>query len=40
MALERIWLDWQSRNLIQPKWLPLGVNQAVQQILTNIDLKS
>ncbi len=40
MALERIWLDWQSCNLIQPEWLPLGVDQAVQQILTNIDLKS
>jgi hypothetical protein len=40
MALERIWLDWQSHNLIQPKWAPLGVDQAVQQILTNIDLKS
>jgi len=40
IALERIWLDWQSRNLIQPKWLPLGVDQAVQKILINIDLKS
>ncbi|MBU3568096.1 glycosyltransferase [Polynucleobacter alcilacus] len=36
MALERIWLDWQARSLIEPKWLPLGVDQAVQQILTEI----
>ena len=40
MAFERIWLDWQARNLIEPKWLPLGVGQAVQQIMTKIDLKS
>ena len=36
MALERIWLDWQQRRLIEPKWLPMGVNQAVQQILREI----
>ena len=39
MALERIWLDWQARTLIEPKWLPLGVDQAVQQILTEIQWK-
>ncbi len=39
MALERIWLDWQERRLIEPKWLPLGVNQAVEQILTEIKYK-
>ncbi|MBU3546653.1 glycosyltransferase [Polynucleobacter sp. MWH-Jannik1A5] len=39
MALERIWLDWQERRLIEPKWLPLGVNQAVAQILTEIQYK-
>ena len=39
MALERIWLDWQARSLIEPKWLPLGVDQAVQQILTEIQWK-
>ena len=39
MALERIWLDWQERRLPEPKWLPLGVNQAVEQILTEIKYK-
>lgn len=39
MALERIWLDWQERRLIEPKWLPLGVNQAVEQILNEIKYK-
>ena len=32
-ALERIWLDWQARNLIQPKWMPIGVAQAAKMIL-------
>jgi hypothetical protein len=36
MALERIWLDWQQHRLIEPKWLPMGVDQAVQQILREI----
>jgi len=39
MALERIWLDWQGRRLIEPKWLPLGVDQAVEQILAEIKYK-
>jgi len=39
MALERIWLDWQERRLIEPKWLPMGVDQAVQQILKEIHWK-
>lgn len=39
MALERIWLDWRERRLIEPKWLPLGVDQAVEQILTEIKYK-
>jgi glycosyltransferase involved in cell wall biosynthesis len=39
MALERIWLDWQQRRLIEPKWLPMGVDQAVQQILRAIHWK-
>ncbi|WP_062308140.1 glycosyltransferase [Polynucleobacter sinensis] len=34
MALERIWLDWQKRQLIEPKWLPVGVDQAVDQMLS------
>lgn len=36
IALERIWLDWQSKKLIQPRWEPIGVDQAVSSILTRI----
>ena len=32
-ALEKIWLDWHAKNLIQPKWMPIGVEQAAQKIL-------
>jgi hypothetical protein len=33
LALERIWMDWSARNLIVPKWLPVGVDQASQKII-------
>jgi hypothetical protein len=36
MALERIWLDWQQKQLIKPVWEPIGVDQAVSSILSNI----
>ena len=36
MALERIWLDWQSKRLIEPLWKPIGVDQAVSKILTEV----
>lgn len=36
IAIERIWLDWQAQGLIEPKWLPLGVDQAVYKILSEI----
>jgi hypothetical protein len=36
-ALERIWLDWKNQQLVEPKWLPVGVNQAVNQILSKVD---
>jgi len=36
-ALERIWLDWKSRQLIKPKWLPVGVGQATYKILSEVD---
>jgi hypothetical protein len=39
MALERIWLDWQKQGLIEQKWLPLGVDHAVKQILAEIKYK-
>jgi hypothetical protein len=35
-ALERIWLDWRQHNLHQPSGRPMGVDQAVQKILTEI----
>jgi hypothetical protein len=40
MALERIWLDWQSKLLIQPIWKPIGVDQAVKTILTQVQVRS
>jgi hypothetical protein len=39
MALEKIWLDWQDKSLIQPTWSPIGVDQAVSTILTHIQRK-
>ena len=33
LALERIWLDWKNQQLIEPKWLPVGVDQAVEKII-------
>jgi hypothetical protein len=33
MTLEKIWLDWQEKNLNQVKGSPIGVNQAVKKIL-------
>lgn len=36
MALEKIWLDWNSKQLIQPKWWPIGVDQAAYKILSEL----
>jgi hypothetical protein len=36
MALERIWLDWNQKQLIKPVWEPIGVDQAVSSILSHI----
>jgi hypothetical protein len=33
MTLEKIWLDWQQKNLNQVSGTPIGVNQAVKKIL-------
>ena len=33
LALARIWLDWKNQQLIEPKWLPVGVDQAVEKIM-------
>lgn len=38
MAIERIWLDWNEQKLIEPKWQPLGVNQAVFKILSEVQI--
>ena len=36
LALERIWLDWKDQQLIEPKWLPVGVDQATYRILLEV----
>jgi hypothetical protein len=36
IALERIWLDWQLKSLIQPLWKPIGVDQAVSKIINEL----
>jgi hypothetical protein len=36
MALERIWIDWRNQQLIQPKWAPIGVDQAAYKILSEV----
>ena len=33
MTLEKIWLDWQQKNLNQVNGTPIGVNQAVKKII-------
>jgi len=40
MTLERIWLDWQSKKLIKPVWNPIGVDQAVNTILTHVQSRA
>jgi len=40
MALEKIWLDWQFKRLIEPIWKPIGVDQAVSTILTQVQIRS
>ena len=40
IALEGIWLDWRNRQLIQPAWEPIGVDQAVSTILTQVQNRS
>ena len=39
MALERIWLDWQSKHLIEPIWQPIGVDEAVNTILSQVQVR-
>ena len=34
--ISRIWLDWKDHKLNQPKWLPIGVDQASKEIMTAI----
>jgi glycosyltransferase involved in cell wall biosynthesis len=40
IALERIWLDWKKKQLIEPQWLPVGVNQAADKILSEVQEKT
>lgn len=36
LALEKIWLDWKNQKLIEPKWSPVGVDQAAYRILLEV----
>jgi hypothetical protein len=36
-ALERIWLDWQQKNLMPLTFEPIGVDQAAQRILQFVE---
>jgi hypothetical protein len=36
-TLERIWLDWQQKNLIPLSFKPIGVDQAAQRILQFVE---
>jgi hypothetical protein len=36
-TLERIWFDWQQKNLMQLAWKPIGVDQAAQRILQFVE---
>jgi len=36
-TLERIWLDWQQKNLMQLAFKPIGVGQAAQRILQFVE---
>jgi hypothetical protein len=40
LSLERIWLDWKAKKLIEPVWNPIGVDQAVNTILTQVQNRS
>jgi hypothetical protein len=36
-TLERIWLDWQQKNLMPLTFKPIGVDQAARQILSLVN---
>jgi hypothetical protein len=36
LTLEKIWRDWQQKNLNPVLGSPIGVNQAVQKILETV----
>ena len=40
LALERIWLDWESKELVVPKGAPIGVNQAAYRILSEVQVNT
>lgn len=40
LALERIWLDWEGQQLVQPMWSPIGVKQAAYKILSEVEDKT
>jgi hypothetical protein len=40
LALEKIWLDWKNQQLLDPLWLPVGVDQAAYRILSEVQEKT
>ncbi len=39
ITLEKIWIDWSNKKLIEPIWKPIGVDQAVANILLHFNQK-
>jgi hypothetical protein len=37
ITLEKIWIDWCNKKLIEPIWKPIGVDQAVANILLHFN---
>ena len=37
LAIERIWLDWKAKKLMQRVWKPIGVDRSVNTILTQVE---
>ncbi len=36
LTMERIWLDWKAKRLLDPVWSPIGVKQTVDSILSHV----
>lgn len=40
IAVERIWLNWKTRSLVEPQWFPVGVGDAVDKIISEVKEKT